>query len=595
MMSRLTPVSKIIILALIGLGFYFGVTKLVLPLIGSDAAKSVTLGEMSLPTTTGSDGAIIATKQPEPTSDVSTINGFEFRTLVWFWNSQMGEIYANGGKVTTKGSLMERNGVRLKITRQDDVPQMMQELIKFANAYKSDPNTTQGTHFVQIMGDGAATFLASVNKELEKIGPEYKAVIIGSPGRSAGEDQLMADPSWKTDPKNAKGSLISTVVRDGDWNIVIKWAADNDIPVNTDETTYDPEAINFVNADNYIDAAQKYISGYSEDRILVVNGKKTVSQKVTVNAVSTWTPADVMVADKKGGLATIVSTKDYRNQMPNVIIGINKFCKDHNNDVVRLLTAIFEGSDQVKAYPEAAKIAAKLSAEVYGEQTGDYILKYYNGETRSDAKGVTVSLGGSKVMNLADNKRMYGLAEGSTNVYAAVYKLFGDKVVELYPTLVPSIPPVEDILDLSYLKQISSNVKTSELTSEDKPVFDSEASVSDVVSERQWNILFTTGKADFTPAAERQLAALKQDLLVAGNLRVVIEGHTDNTGAEPANEWLSNARAVAIKSYLEKSSSTEFGNGRIITYAYGSKKPIAPNTSPEGRAKNRRVTIKLVR
>ena len=119
------------------------------------------------------------------------------RFQIWAWNAQMGLIYANGGPETTQGSLMAANQVNLHLERQDDVPQMAQSLVKFANAYKNDPHTQEGTHFMAIMGDGSAAFLASLNPELEKLGPEYKAVVIGSCGKSLGEDKFMGLPPGK--------------------------------------------------------------------------------------------------------------------------------------------------------------------------------------------------------------------------------------------------------------------------------------------------------------------------------------------------------------------------------------------------------------
>ena len=482
----------------------------------------------------------------------------EVRMLVWAWNSQMGLMFANGGPQATSNSLMCKEGVNLRLIRQDDVGKMQEALVAFATDLKNgDANPTKGAHYVGIMGDGSAAFLKGLNDTLKRLGSGYTAKVVGSAGFSRGEDKFMGPPEWKSNPAASRGGLTAGVLRDGDWNIAQKWLGDNNLCSNPDEKTFDPGCMNWVAASDYLDAPEKYIAGYCENRPVVSKGKRTGETKnVCVNGVVTWTPGDVNVATRKGGLVSIVSTKEYASQMPNTIIGIDRWMKDNRSTVEGMLRAIFNGSDQVKSVQGALRHAAGISAQVYNEKNADasYWEKYFIGAIDRDKQGLQVELGGSSVNNLADNMQVFGLAPGSANLFAATYTVFGDLVVSQYPDLVPDYPKVRDILDTSYLENI---IRTSApTTAPETRVFAASAPVQNVVSRKSWHINFDTGKAIFSPSAQGELQALLRDLLVAGGTAVEIHGHTDNQGNMDANQKLSEERAFAVKQWLESQSSS---------------------------------------
>jgi outer membrane protein OmpA-like peptidoglycan-associated protein len=69
----------------------------------------------------------------------------------------------------------------------------------------------------------------------------------------------------------------------------------------------------------------------------------------------------------------------------------------------------------------------------------------------------------------------------------------------------------------------------------------------------------------------------------------MIEGHTDNVGNAQSNQSLSERRAAAVKQYLVTMAHVDAT--RLSTKGYGASKPIAPNTTAEGRQENRRVEL----
>jgi OmpA-OmpF porin, OOP family len=102
------------------------------------------------------------------------------------------------------------------------------------------------------------------------------------------------------------------------------------------------------------------------------------------------------------------------------------------------------------------------------------------------------------------------------------------------------------------------------------------------------NLNFETGSTQLTPESVPTVDSLVVILKAYPNVAVSLEGHTDNTGDAAANKKLSLDRAVVVKEIMVKGGITE---GRIGTDGYGQEKPIAPNETEEGRAKNRRTEL----
>ncbi len=102
------------------------------------------------------------------------------------------------------------------------------------------------------------------------------------------------------------------------------------------------------------------------------------------------------------------------------------------------------------------------------------------------------------------------------------------------------------------------------------------------------DILFDSGKATILPGMQHKLTKLAKILSTYPDRRIVVEGHTDNTGGNDFNLQLSEARAESVRNML----ITEQINPEMITAAgFGKSKPVASNATPEGRQQNRRVEI----
>ena len=113
-----------------------------------------------------------------------------------------------------------------------------------------------------------------------------------------------------------------------------------------------------------------------------------------------------------------------------------------------------------------------------------------------------------------------------------------------------------------------------------------------IVMELPERILFDTGRAEIKPEF-MPILELLADLIADLSNQIIVEGHTDNvpisTFLYPSNWELSVARSVSVARCLVDEHGLE--PGRFLATGYGEYHPIADNTSPVGRARNRRVTL----
>jgi OOP family OmpA-OmpF porin len=104
------------------------------------------------------------------------------------------------------------------------------------------------------------------------------------------------------------------------------------------------------------------------------------------------------------------------------------------------------------------------------------------------------------------------------------------------------------------------------------------------------NLKFQTGKVVLSSKATKELMVVADILQKNEFVTITIEGHTDNTGSDKINDPLSTRRANAVMGFLVKKGIEA---SRMEAVGYGSKNPVDSNATSKGRAKNRRVDVKV--
>ena len=108
------------------------------------------------------------------------------------------------------------------------------------------------------------------------------------------------------------------------------------------------------------------------------------------------------------------------------------------------------------------------------------------------------------------------------------------------------------------------------------------------MSKLTGDVLFDTAKATLKPESQIFLTAVAEILKKNPDSKVEVGGHTDSQGKAASNLSLSSQRADSVRDFL---TSKGVAGSTLLAKGYGSAKPVADNSSSEGRAKNRRITL----
>ena len=130
-------------------------------------------------------------------------------------------------------------------------------------------------------------------------------------------------------------------------------------------------------------------------------------------------------------------------------------------------------------------------------------------------------------------------------------------------------------------------------------ILEMEAMAQEVTSDAMYDALnkdgfislyinFDTGKSDIKPESIGTIEQIATLLRAHPDLKVSIEGHTDNVGTPQSNKTLSQQRANSVMSAVAQKG---IAVNRMTAVGWGQEKPIADSRSEEGKAKNRRVEV----
>lgn len=166
-----------------------------------------------------------------------------------------------------------------------------------------------------------------------------------------------------------------------------------------------------------------------------------------------------------------------------------------------------------------------------------------------------------------------------------------EPVIEKKPEPIVEIPPSAPVVEILKPEPVVEIPPPAPVAEIEAPPVKLEQKEEEVISDVFKNLEFQSGSDIIESSSYDYLDKLYEVLVQKPQYKLHIAGHTDNTGSEEENLVIGQKRADAVKKYLLDKG---IDISRITTVSYGESKPIADNSTEEGRKINRRVEFIIV-
>jgi NitT/TauT family transport system substrate-binding protein len=301
-------------------------------------------------------------------------------------------------------------------------------------------------------------------------------------------------------------------------------------------------------------------------------------KKSQVDAAVVWSPDDQACIEAIQGSKILVNTKTAGNIIADIFYAKSSFIESRKEDLQKLVTGWFRGAAEINSSDDNKRKAAKILAEGLS-QPEDFC---YN------------AINNARLCTYGDNVNFFNLSGKFDGVSGE--DLYSNMTVAYTNAgfVTGSVPSWRAVSDPSIVKAITSLSGpehgpeiSSTFTKNDNDV------KAEAISSKKVTISFPTGSYILDENA--QYVIDKEFVTVAkgfSGAKIRIEGNTDNTGSYSTNKNLSQLRAQSVADYLIRVHN--FDKNRLIVIGNGPDKPVADNTTEDGRSKNRRTDFELL-
>jgi outer membrane protein OmpA-like peptidoglycan-associated protein len=288
-----------------------------------------------------------------------------------------------------------------------------------------------------------------------------------------------------------------------------------------------------------------------------------------VDAAVAWDPDMSDAVSKRAGAVKIYDTRIASKLIADILVVSDDFLRAHPDTVTKFAAGWLKGVDYVKNDPSRA----------YNLIGG---IKDFN----MPADLAKTMLGGVMLSNYSDNLAFFGKV-GERTDYANIFGMAQDMYRELLQ-IKQLTPDIEATMTRQVLLALQNQFPVAPVPT---PTYNSNATrTQPEISEMHKTINFDVDSATISMDSKSQVDDIGGFMQAYENTVVEIVGNTDSSGDRNHNILLSKRRADAVKDYLI--ANYHFPAARIVTVGAGPDHPVADNSTPEGREKNRRSDIR---
>lgn len=320
-----------------------------------------------------------------------------------------------------------------------------------------------------------------------------------------------------------------------------------------------PDDIKIVKVKDAIDAAKVFKDG-------------------KVSGAVVWSPDDADCLTAISGSKILMSSKQASQIIADAAFASKKTIDANKDTFDKFVSAWLEGNAIIGSDSNKKAEAANIFAKEFNVKD-DF---------------ATLALNNVRFTTLGDNINFFGFSSdyaGQTgqNLYDKMSTVYGKLGISDNPPSWRSVCRGDIIRNIS----LTGKIHAAEGQTKFEHISEATAVAKTSIATKQVTVNFATGSATLDANARGIIQYQFGDEVKSfGNARIRIEGNTDNTGSVAANKALSQRRAAAVASFLV--NNYKINSNRISVVGNGPNKPVADNSTDDGRERNRRTDFSII-